>query len=118
MRAWVAGTCVAVAVAFPAVFVARILDAVLEDDVPGMVTILLLTVVLAGPVAGGAAGGRWEGTGFIGAGIGATCLFLVAGFEAIRRGIADESVQAWTIPGADRARCGARAGRGAHGQGW
>ena len=98
MRAWVTGTCVALAVAFPAVVLAQILEAVLDDGRPGWLTVLLIAVVLAGPVVGASAVGRRDASGLIGIAIGATCLFVIAGFGAIRRGVADEDVALWTVP--------------------
>jgi len=99
MRAWVTGTCTALAVAFPAVVVAQILDAILDDGRPALVTVLLLAVILAGPVVGAfvATGQRTRGL-LIGVAIGATCLLVIAGFGALRRGVADEDVELWTVP--------------------
>ena len=99
MRAWVTGTSIGLAVAFPAVVVAQILDAILDDGRPALVTVLLLAVVLAGPVVGAfvAAGRRDRGL-LVGVAIGATCLFVIAGFGALRRGVADEDVELWTVP--------------------
>ena len=98
MRAWVTGTCIALAVSFPAVVVARILDAVLDDDRPALITVLLVAVVLAGPVVGAAMVGRGGTSAVVGFAIGATCLFVIAGFGAILRGLEDEDVTAWTVP--------------------
>ena len=98
MRAWVLGTGVALAVAFPAVVVAQIVDAVLDDGRPSWLTVLLIAVVLAGPVVGAAAAGRQDASGLIGIAIGATCLFVIAGFGAIRRSVDDDDVALWTIP--------------------
>jgi hypothetical protein len=98
MRAWVTGTCVALAVAFPAVVVAAVLDAVLDDPRPGWLTVALLTVVLAAPVAGAATVGRNDASGLVGIAIGGTCLFLIAGFGVLRRSAADEDIALWTVP--------------------
>ena len=100
MRAWVTGTCIGLAVAFPAVVAAQILDAILDDGRPALVTVLLLAVILAGPVVGAfVAAGRRDDRGLlIGVAIGATCLFVIAGFGALRRGVADEDVELWTVP--------------------
>ena len=98
MRAWVMGTCVALAVSFPAVVVAQILDALLDDDVPAVVTVLLTAVILAGAVVGAFVAGRRDRSGLVGIAIGATCLFVIAGFGALRRGVADEDVAGWTVP--------------------
>ncbi len=98
MRTWVTGTCVALAVAFPAVVVFQILDAILDDGVGGWLTVFFIVVVLAGPLTGGVYSGRRDASGLIGIAIGATCLFLIAGFGALRRGVADEDVAVWTIP--------------------
>jgi hypothetical protein len=98
MRAWVMGTCVGVAVAFPAIVVAQILDAVLDDGLPAVVAILVVAVVLAAPVIGAFAAGRQDHRGLIGIAIGSTCLFVIAGFGALRRGVAGDEVEAWTVP--------------------
>jgi hypothetical protein len=98
MRAWVTGTCAGLAVAFPAVVVAQILDAVLDDGRPALVTVLAIAVILAGPVVGAYLAGRQDRSGLIGIAIGATCLFVIAGFGALRRGVADEDVAIWTVP--------------------
>ena len=98
MRAWVTGTCVALAVAFPAVVIARILDALIDGDLPAVVTVIVVAVVLAGPVVGGYAAGRTDPRGPVGIASGATCLLLIAGFGALLRAVADESVAVYTIP--------------------
>ena len=98
MRAWVTGTCAGLAVAFPAVVVAQILDAVLDDGRPAVVTVLAIAVILAGPVVGAYLAGRQDRSGLVGIAIGATCLFVIAGFGALRRGVADEDVAIWTVP--------------------
>ena len=98
MRGWVLGTGVALAVAFPAVVVAQILDAVLDDGRPAWVTVLLLAVVLAGPVVGAAVAGRRDASGLVGIAIGATCLFVASSFGVLRQSVADEDVELWTVP--------------------
>ena len=98
MRAWVLGTAVALAVAFPAVVLAQILDAVLDDGRPGWITVLLLAVVLAAPVVGAAVAAPPQAPGLTGIAVGATCLFLVAAFGVVRQGVSDEDVALWTVP--------------------
>ena len=98
MRAWVRGTCVGLAVAFPAVVVAQILDAVLDDGLPAVLTVVVIAIILAGPVVGAFAAGRRDRSGLLGIAIGATCLFVIAGFGALRRAVADDGVEVWTVP--------------------
>ena len=98
MRAWVMGTCVALAVAFPAVVVAQILDSVLDDGLPAVLTVVLIAVVLAAPVVGASMAGRTHDGGPVGIAIGATSLFVITGFAALLRTAADESVAGYTIP--------------------
>ena len=98
MQEWVRGTCVGLAVAFPAVVLAQILDAVLDDGLPAILTVVVIAVVLAAPVVGAFVAGRRDRSGLLGIAIGATCLFVIAGFGALRRGVADEEVQVWTVP--------------------
>jgi hypothetical protein len=97
MRAWVTGTCIALAVAFPAVVVAQILDAVLDDGLPAVVTVVLVAVVLAGPVVGASLTGR-ASSPLVGIAIGATCLFLISAFGSLLRAAADESTTLTLVP--------------------
>ena len=98
MRPWVTGTCIALAVAFPAVVVAQILDAVLDDGLPAIVTVVLVAVVLAGPVVGASLTGRRASSPIVGIAIGATCLFLISGFGSLLRAAADESTTLTLVP--------------------
>jgi hypothetical protein len=92
------GTCVALAVAFPAVVVAQILDSVLDDGLPAVLTVVLIAVVLAAPIVGASTAARTHGGGPVGIAIGATSLFVITGFAALLRSAADESIAASTIP--------------------
>jgi len=94
----VLGTGVALAVAFPAVVVGQIVDAVLDDGRPGWVTVVVVAVVLAGPVVGAAVAGDRDASGLIGIAIGATSLFIVSAFGVVRESVADEDVALWTVP--------------------
>ena len=100
MRRWATGTGVALAVAFPATVVAQIIDAVADDGLPVVATVILTALVLAGPAIGAFVAGRQRASrwGIRGVAIGATCLLVIGVFGAVRRAVADEDTAAFVIP--------------------
>ena len=98
MRRWVLGLGAGLAVSFPAVVVAQILAAVLDDDRPAWATVALATVVLLGPVVGAFVAGRPRGRAAVGVAIGAACLFVISGFGVLRQSVAGDDAAVWTVP--------------------
>ena len=89
----------ALAVSLPAALLAQVLDAVLDDDLPLLVTTPLAVVVLAGAVAGGwAVGRRSRGRRLLGALVGAVALGLVVGLGVLRERASGEEVRAVVVP--------------------
>jgi peptidoglycan/LPS O-acetylase OafA/YrhL len=89
----------ALAVSLPPALLAQVLDAVLDDDLPLLVTTPLAVAVLGGAVAGGwAVARRSRGPRLLGALVGAVVLGLVVGLGVLRERASGEEARAAVVP--------------------